>query len=553
MREAVMEVLVRLSLQDPGSVPAPVDLKEHIEAIATYSKAVQRDEALVEDTAEATIRIYDIVSTIPNVETDPDDFEEQDLDESGEGSDGDNLDQRVQQLMAGARSGGQPPEGEEQEYQSPQKVEFRGDFKPELVQALENLKQDPSKAQSPMDSSGLAQDLQQMLQKSVEIDVSEADEGELQQTDGKFIDNFMSEASRQQAKQQGSQFVHTGDEEGPLAAGEPEAFLYDEWDFRAGDYKPRWCSVKERRMEEGTVDFFDKTLRNHRVLVSKIKKQFEALAPEMFRKIKHLPDGEEYDFDLVVESMIQGMAGDTPSDKIYWRRNKVQRDVAVCFLLDMSASTAEAVDEQRRQFDAWDFPDDPHDYMTWLRNRREEMTRRTYKRIIDIEKESTVLLINALEAIGDQYGIYGFSGYGRENVEFYVVKELGEPFDDQVKRRLDKITPMHATRMGPAIRHAVTKLDQQEARTKVLFLLSDGRPQDRGYSREGVEKEYAVHDTRMALNEARRKDITPFCLTVDRSGHDYLKTMCADMGYEVVADIHSLPSRLPTLYRRLTI
>ena len=112
---------------------------------------------------------------------------------------------------------------------------------------------------------------------------------------------------------------------------------------------------------------------------------------------------------------------------------------------------------------------------------------------------------------------------------------------------------MHATRMGPAIRHVTTKLDKQDARTKILFLISDGRPQDRGYSREGVEKEYAVHDTRMALNEARRKRITPFCLTVDRNGHDYLKTMMSDMGYEVLADIQALPKRLPVLYRRLTV
>jgi len=55
-----------------------------------------------------------------------------------------------------------------------------------------------------------------------------------------------------------------------------------------------------------------------------------------------------------------------------------------------------------------------------------------------------------------------------------------------------------------------------------------------------------------ALNEAKREGITPFCLTVDRAGHDYLKTMCEDIGYEVVADIEALPSRLPTLYRRLT-
>ena len=64
--------------------------------------------------------------------------------------------------------------------------------------------------------------------------------------------------------------------------------------------------------------------------------------------------------------------------------------------------------------------------------------------------------------------------------------------------------------MGPAIRHATTKLEDQDSKTKLLFLISDGRPQDRGYSREGVEKEYAVNDTKMALDEARRKNINAF-------------------------------------------
>jgi len=56
----------------------------------------------------------------------------------------------------------------------------------------------------------------------------------------------------------------------------------------------------------------------------------------------------------------------------------------------------------------------------------------------------------------------------------------------------------------------------------------------------------------MYVTEARQKGITPFCLTVDRYGHDYLKTMCEDMAYEVVSDIETLPSRIPTLYRMLT-
>ena len=107
--------------------------------------------------------------------------------------------------------------------------------------------------------------------------------------------------------------------------------------------------------------------------------------------------------------------------------------------------------------------------------------------------------------------------------------------------------------MGPAIRHSVKKLDDIDAKTKVLFLISDGRPQDRGYSREGVEKEYAVHDTRKALLEGKQKGIIPFCLTVDKAGHDYLKTMMGDMGYEVLSDISMLPQRLPELYKRLTV
>jgi len=220
--------------------------------------------------------------------------------------------------------------------------------------------------------------------------------------------------------------------------------------------------------------------------------------------------------------------------------------------LDMSASTAEAVEEGARDGD-WSVPGDPVAYTAWLRTRRGETGRRPYKRIIDVEKESMVLLMTALEAIGDRYGVYGFSGFGRENVEFYVIKEVEEALTDRVKRRLDKVAPLHATRMGPAIRHAATKLAKVDAKTKFMFVVSDGRPQDRGYSREGVEKEYAVQDTRMALIEAKQMDITPFCLTVDRNGHDYLRTMAGDLGYEVLPDIMELPRRLPQLYRKITL
>ena len=57
----------------------------------------------------------------------------------------------------------------------------------------------------------------------------------------------------------------------------------------------------------------------------------------------------------------------------------------------------------------------------------------------------------------------------------------------------------------------------------------------------------------MALNEAKLQGIDAFCLTVDKNGHDYLKEMCQDIGYEVLEDINDLPSRLLYLYKRLTM
>ena len=131
------------------------------------------------------------------------------------------------------------------------------------------------------------------------------------------------------------------------------------------------------------------------------------MVPEMFRKERKLMDGEDIDIDDVIENMVDIKTGASPDEKFYWRRNKVQRDVAVAFLLDTSASTAEAIDEGNKQQDDWDAPDDPVEYMVWLRTRRGEQMRRSYKRIIDVEKESMELLINELEAIGDIYGIYG--------------------------------------------------------------------------------------------------------------------------------------------------
>ena len=82
---------------------------------------------------------------------------------------------------------------------------------------------------------------------------------------------------------------------------------------------------------------------------------------------------------------------------------------------------------------------------------------------------------------------------------------------------------------------------------KVLIVLSDGRPLDDGYTAW-----YAIEDTSMALKEASRLGIHPFCVTVDRGADSYLASLYGDVRYAVIDDVRELPQRLPSIYRRLT-
>ena len=103
--------------------------------------------------------------------------------------------------------------------------------------------------------------------------------------------------------------------------------------------------------------------------------------------------------------------------------------------------------------------------------------------------------------------------------------------------------------MGPAIRHSSQKLVASGHAMKVLIVIGDGFPQDSDYGPERGNHDYGVEDTARALVEAQQK-IETFCITVDKSGHDYLKKMCPDARYLVLDEIEDLPEQLnQSVYR----
>ncbi|MSQ14833.1 MAG: hypothetical protein EXR50_03095 [Dehalococcoidia bacterium] len=563
IREAFVDALLRWSMDESMTVLMPEEYHLAFQVAATVLKQVFKNGTLVEDSAEAALRLYLVVSRLPGRQqpyAQEDQWTPVDLTAMQNMTADEGMEKLLGESVGSSSSlaaliSASKDSSEETTYHRISDVESRGEFKPELVQTLMRLKEDAKDPKNAMVSPLSQEELEALLNKIGETEISSLGEGEVTTSSGLFVTNLIREAGiPASAMAPGSSIAAPKSKDEPndeaLKASEPGWYLYDEWDFRANDYRPDWCLIKEKPLEDGSTEFYDDTLKKHSKLAAEIRKQFELLRPEVFKKIKKLTDGEEFELDDVVEAAIEKRAGVTPSDKLYWRRNKEERSVAMAFLLDMSASTDEDIVKDREQSVEIDW-DDPRAYMIYL-NERARIGKKTRRRIIDVEKESTVLLVHALETVGDTYGVYGFSGYGRDDVEFFIIKDMKEKLSNAVKARIDRIHPVRGTRMGPAIRHTIAKLNSTDARIKVLILVSDGRPQDHNYGRDRTEKDYAIRDTHMALTEARRRRIVPFCLTVDQEGHDYLASMCDDMGYEVVHQIESLPSRLPTLYRMLT-
>ncbi|MCD9186090.1 MAG: VWA domain-containing protein [Pyrinomonadaceae bacterium] len=312
--------------------------------------------------------------------------------------------------------------------------------------------------------------------------------------------------------------------EQPLEAGDT-AFSYDEWDRELNDYRVGWSRVIEKKVRQGDRNFVELARSRYRGVISSIRHQFQLMKPENLTRINREIDGEDYDLNALVEYVVDKRADASPSENIYTKRLRKQRDVAVSLLLDQSSSTARTI--TRNPLQPYTHPG---------------------RRIIEIEKEGLVLMSEALEAVGDVYSINGFTSEGRRNVKFYVVKDFSEKYSEDIERRIGGITFQNNTRMGAAIRHAAAKLKRQESRTKLLIILTDGRPYDHDYG----DARYAREDVREALTEAKMQGITPFCITIDRESEAELRDLYGDVGYTIIDDVLSLPERMPNIYRRLT-
>ncbi len=291
---------------------------------------------------------------------------------------------------------------------------------------------------------------------------------------------------------------------------EEGAFPYDEWDHDRQHHRKGWCVLREHPVEPGDPAFYQETLRKYGGLIKSIRRTFEVLRGED-RLLRRQSDGEDVDIDALVDAHADAWAGIEMSERLFVRRHRDERNIAVMLMVDMSGSTR-----------GW---------------------------INQAEREAIILLAEALDTLGDRFAIYGFSGWTRKRCEAYPVKTFAQPYDEAAKARICGIAPRDYTRMGVAIRHLSRLLAAQEARIKLLVTLSDGKPDDYDHQYRGA---YGIEDTRQALFEARLDGIQAFCITIDETGADYLPHLYGPANFAVISDVSKLPLEVSDIYRRLT-
>ena len=538
LRQALLEGLLQLSLgADPAAFePPPVRLL--VQRLAPLVQSLRLAAATVYDTAAAVLHAYRLLMQIPDDAGLTFTLDAEDLLSALDPNLADDADMLA--LADLFRAAGDAADrlpalpGGDAPATGVEAVPYRGAIKPDVIEKKMHLNDLQDARNGHGGLSPLSPEALKALLENDGLDVKSLQRGEVNAATGLFVSNLQGRPAEAAAASQRESLRERADllrAELPDTEAEPvrlpQTFHYDEWDYLIGDYRRAWCRLREMSLDDGGPDFVADTWRAYADLLAQVKRQFQLLKPEQFKTVKPLTDGEAIDLDSAVEALVDRRAGHTLADKVYARRDKHDRSVAAVFLLDMSASTDDKIKDPAGDGEA-------------------------PRRIIDVEKEALVLMAEALEALGDAYAVYGFSGYGRDQVDAFVVKAFDEPYDRRIQGRIAAIEPHRSTRMGPVIRHAAAQLGRQDARLKALILLSDGYPQDFDYGQDRKSKDYGLQDTAKALQEARLKAIHTFCITVDPSGHDYLREMCPDRRYLVIDDMAALPQELPKVYRGLT-
>jgi len=292
----------------------------------------------------------------------------------------------------------------------------------------------------------------------------------------------------------------------PLGKGH----LIDEWDYRKKVYLKNYARIKPQVTLNVLPLEFPKRLNK---IFKKVQAQLDLLQLDRIKNDR-LPYGDEINIDSYIEySSHQDKS--THHQNFYTTYERKMRDMSTLILADVSLSTEGGITQDIR--------------------------------IIDVIKDGIMVFAQALDKLDDKFAIYSFSSLQNKKVFFNIIKNFKERYSEVIRGRIDSMQPYYYTRLGAAIRQSTSILEKQKSANKLLLIISDGKPNDE----DRYDGRYGIEDTKKAIEEAKKKGITPFCITIDVDAKDYLSYLFGRNGYKIVKDGRKLPQVIPEVYINL--
>ncbi|MEM7730762.1 MAG: VWA domain-containing protein, partial [Pseudomonadota bacterium] len=273
------------------------------------------------------------------------------------------------------------------------------------------------------------------------------------------------------ARQARSRPAETVDDGAPVAT-------YPEYDHQAARERPDWTTVIEHPARLGDPRFAADVLDRHADMAARIATLVRAARVGRPQRLRRQAEGETLDLDACIDMLAALRTGDAPDPHVYQIMARRTRDLAVSVLLDISQSTADRVPGGQT--------------------------------ILDLERESVLLLAEAMRGMGDPFAIGAFNSNGREDVRYTRIKEFATPPSERIGAALAGLTSGYSTRLGAALRHAAADLARQPTYRRLILLVTDGEPSDI----DCPDPDYLVHDAKRAVRAIGGQGMDVFCISL---------------------------------------
>ncbi|MFV0304780.1 MAG: nitric oxide reductase activation protein NorD [Moheibacter sp.] len=287
---------------------------------------------------------------------------------------------------------------------------------------------------------------------------------------------------------------------------------YDEWEGKKRRYLNDYCKVYPRTQLKPHADYYQNTISKYKTTLAGLRKMLTSVNNKMQVQRRQL-QGEEFDLDALTDLYTDVHSRKSPDERVYLSQRKKNKDIAILLLLDNSLSS-----------DAY----------------------AAGNRVLDVEKEVSILFGEILQEFDIQFSIDGFYSKTRNYTTYTTYKDFHDDWKI-ARNRIGMAEPSGYTRIGPALRHAGARLDKVDAKNKWVILLSDGKPND--YDK--YEGQYGIQDIKQALRELNERKINTYALAIEAQAKYYLPQMFGQNHYQILTSSEELLKSLVKLYERI--